>query len=86
MKDKPLTVGQLLEALKGLDPEAPVVVGIINGPRYSAAYAEQRACADVMSGYICCYETPRPWEGPRPTALGEGTATLEFDPNAKPHG
>ena len=35
-----LTVAQLLEVIAGLDPDAQVVVGIINGPAHNAAYAE----------------------------------------------
>lgn len=75
-----LTVATLLEALHGLDPEAQVVVGIINGPAYNAAYAEQqvRGTAVQLSAerfelhgegsvlYVCCYVQPRPWEGPPP--------------------
>jgi hypothetical protein len=86
MKDKPLTVAQLLEALDGLDPDAPVVVGIINGPAFNAAYAQKEVRGGIMSGYICCYEQPRPWEGRVPTAHGDGTASLEHDPKSGPHG
>jgi hypothetical protein len=90
-----LTVKELFEALQGLDPNAQVVVGIINGPRFSAAYAEQRVCAkaDVDKVhrvtlreatapvlFLCCYEQPRPWEGQQPTLNPDGTATLRYDP------
>lgn len=79
---KPLTLGQLLEAFEGLDRDAPVIVGIINGPRFNAAYAQHMVCAGAPAAYICCYEEARPWEGPPPTINGDGTATLEFDPRA----
>lgn len=90
-----LTVKKLFEALQGLAPDAQVVVGVINGPAYNAAYAEQQArtAADVDADhsltlrgttspalYICCYEQPRPWEGMQPTPNQDGTATLRFDP------
>jgi hypothetical protein len=90
-----LTVKALIAALDGLDPEAQVVVGVINGPRFNAAYAEQEACgiADVEQStrltlreetapalYICCYEQPRPWEGQQPTLNPDGTGTLRYDP------
>ncbi|MCW5775976.1 MAG: hypothetical protein KIS87_06025 [Phycisphaeraceae bacterium] len=91
-----LTVKKLFEAMQGLDPDAQVVVGIINGPRFSAAYAEQQVCAAAeVDGnhrvtlrdtaapalYLCCYEQPRPWEGQQPTVNEDGTATLRYDPN-----
>ncbi len=90
-----LTVKKLFEAMQGLDPDAQVVVGIINGPRFNAAYAEQQVCAtaDVDADqrvtlldatapalYLCCYEQPRPWEGALPTINPDGTATVRFDP------
>lgn len=75
-----LKVAKLLEALNGLDPDAPVVVGIINGSRHAAADAEQRVCGGALSLYILCYEEPCPWEGQQPTMSDDGTATLEFDP------
>lgn len=91
-----LTVKKLFEAMQGLDPDAQVVVGIINGPRSNAAYAEQQVCAtaDVNEDhhvtlrdttapalYLCCYEQPRPWEGQQPTVNEDGTATLRHDPD-----
>lgn len=79
-RGRPMTVRRLLEALDGLDPEAPVVVGIINGPAYDAAYAEQQVRGGTLSAYICCYEEPRAWEGPPPALNEDGTATLEYDP------
>jgi hypothetical protein len=75
-----LTVAKLLAAADGLDPDALVIGGIMNGPRFNAAYADQQVCAGALALYICCYEDPRPWEGPAPTPSGDGTATLEFDP------
>lgn len=89
-----LTVDTLLAALDGLNPDAQVVVGIINGPRYNAAYAEQQVCGKAVplspehhelrgeapALYICCYEQPRPWEGAQPTLHEDGTATLRYDP------
>ena len=90
-----LTVKKLFEAMQGLDPEAQVVVGIINGPRFNAAYAEQHVCATAEVDeehrvtlrdtttpalYLCCYEQPRPWEGQQPTINPDGTATLRYDP------
>jgi len=90
-----LTIAKLLEAIEGLDPDAQVVVGIINGPTFNAAYAEPqvRTTAEVDSEqsltlcgppalalYVCCYEQPRPWEGQQPTHHADGTATLEYDP------
>lgn len=82
---KPLTVGQLLVALDGLDPSTPVVVGIINGPRFNAAYAQKEVCAGAMAAYLCCYEEPCPWDGQTPTIRGDGTAVLEFAPgDSKP--
>ena len=46
-----LTVAKLLEAIEGLDLDAQVLVGIINGPTFVAAYAEQmvRGMAHVDS-------------------------------------
>lgn len=90
-----LTVKKLLEVIEGLDPDAHVVVGIINGPTFNAAYAEQavHTTAEVdtdqnlslrdtssLALYICCYEQPRPWEGIQPRINEDGTATLEYDP------
>jgi hypothetical protein len=90
-----LTVKKLFEAIQGLDPDAQVIVGIINGPRFNAAYADQRVCgvAEVDEDQrltlrattspalnICCYEQPRPWEGQQPTVNKDGTATLRYDP------
>ncbi|MBX3404392.1 MAG: hypothetical protein KF699_13355 [Phycisphaeraceae bacterium] len=90
-----LTVKKLFDALQGLDPDAQVVVGIINGPCFNAAYAEQqvRTTANVDEDqrltlrdaaspalYLCCYEQPRPWEGQQPTINPDGTATLRYDP------
>jgi hypothetical protein len=90
-----LTVKKLIAALEGLDADAQVVVGIINGPAYNAAYAEPqvRTTAEVDEDqrvslghasepalYICCYEQPRPWEGQQPTIHDDATATLEYDP------
>jgi hypothetical protein len=90
-----LTVATLLEAIDGLDPDAQVVVGIINGPTFNAAYAEQviHTTAQVDAEHnlmlcgpaaltlcICCYEQPRPWEGVQPTLNADGTATLRYDP------
>jgi len=89
-----LTVKNLLAALDGLDPDAQVVVGIINGPRFNAAYAQHEVCGIAVplgqdrvelrgegwALYICCYEEPRPGEGPRPEISGDGTATLRYDP------
>ena len=72
-----LTVKGLMATLEGLDPDAQVVVGIVDGPSYNAAYAEQHACARAEVDrdqrltlleaaapalYLCCYEQPRPWE------------------------
>lgn len=79
-----LTVAKLLEALDGLDPDAPVVVGIIDGAAYNAAYAEQQVRGGTLSAYICCYEEPRPWEGPPPVLNEDGTATLRHDPSPPP--
>jgi hypothetical protein len=93
-----LTVAKLLEALQGLDADAQVVVGIINGPAYNAAHADQevRGTAVQLSAerfelrgeapvlYVCCYEQPRPWEGPPLTLAEDGTAALEFDPEDDP--
>ena len=47
-----LTAAKLLEAATGLGPDAQVVVGIINGPRYNAAYADQEVCGGKLSLYI----------------------------------
>ncbi len=90
--DKPMTLGELLDAFKGLDRDTPVLVGIINGPRFNAAYAEPQPCSGTkggvggvreMAAYLCCYEQPRPWEWPIPPKVnGDGTATIEFDPSA----
>ena len=89
--DKPMTLGELLEAFKGLDRDAPVLVGIINGPRFNAAYAEPQPCSGTkggvggvrgMAAYLCCYEQPRAWEWPSPPKVnGDGTATIEFNPS-----
>jgi hypothetical protein len=93
-----LTVAQLLDALEGLAPDAQVVVGIINGPRYSAAYANRQVCGTAVALspdhhelrgeapalYVCCYEQPRPWEGVQPTLSEDGTAMLEYDPEEDP--
>jgi len=76
----PLTVRQLLGVVDGLDSEAPVIVGIINGPTFNAAYADQQVRGGILSLYICCYENPRPWEGPQPIDRGHGSASLEYDP------
>lgn len=78
---KRLTLGELLKALEGLAPDAPVIVGIINGPRFNAAYAQHMDCAGAPAAYICCYEEARPWEGTTPTVKGDGTATLALDPH-----
>lgn len=75
-----LTVAELLKSLEGLDLDAPVVVGIINGAAYNAAYAEQQVREGTLSAYICCYEEPRPWEGTPPVLNEDGTATLEYEP------
>lgn len=90
-----LTVKTLIAALEGLDADAQVVVGIINGPRFNAAYADQQVCATAEVDedhrltlrcttapalYICCYEQPRPWEGAKPMLREDGTATLRYDP------
>ena len=87
-----LTVKKLSDAIEGLDPDAQVVVGIIDGPAFNAAYADQQVhtIADVdrehrltlrdaaaPALYICCYEQPRPWEGQQPTEDG----TLKYDPD-----
>ena len=91
-----LTVAKLTTTIAGLDPDAQVVVGIINGGRYNAAYAEAQVCGKAVplaperfelrgeapALYICCYEDPRPWEGRRPAIVEDGTATLEFDRDA----
>ncbi len=93
-----LTVETLLAAVQGLAPDAQVVVGIINGDRYSAAYADQQVCGvavelgpehhelrgEAPALYICCYENPRPWEGAQPTESEGGTQTLEFHPEDEP--
>jgi hypothetical protein len=44
-----LTVKQLMDAVEDLDPDAQVVVDIIDGPAFNAAYAEQmvHTTADV---------------------------------------
>ncbi len=60
-----LTVAQLRKVLDGLDPDAVVVVGIIEGPLYNAAYAEQQVVGNALTAYICCYEQSRTWEGER---------------------
>jgi len=90
-----LTVKKLITVLEGLDPDAQVVVGIMNGERFNAAYAEQQVCtvaevddeqrvtlgdSTAPALYICCYEQPRPWEGQLPTIHEDGTATLNYDP------
>ena len=96
-----LTVKKLFEAMQGLNPDAQVVVGIINGPRFNAAYAEAQVCATAEVDehhrltlrdaaapalYLCCYEQPRPWEGKQPTINPDGTATLRYDPeDDNPH-
>jgi len=79
-----LTVAKLLVALDGLDHDAPVIVGIINGPRYNAADAFPEAIQCGFAAYILCNEDPRPWEGPAPTMSEDGTASLEFDPKVEP--
>lgn len=70
-----LIVAKLHNLLAGLDPEAQIVVGIIDGPRYCAAYAQQEVCAraimrnharfelqaDALALVITCYEHQRPW-------------------------
>ena len=56
------------------------VVGIINGPRYNAAYADQEVCGGALCLYICCYEEPRAWEGAPPALSEDGTGTLRYDP------
>ena len=55
-----LTAAKLIMALEGLDPDTNVVVGIIEGPRYNAAYANQHVSEGVLTAYICCDDTPRP--------------------------
>lgn len=75
-----LTVGKLLEALEGLDPDTPVVVGIIDGHRYDAAYADQHVSMNVLCAYICCYQKPRDWEGPKPEDTPFGRQILGLDP------
>ena len=57
-----LTVAKLLEATKGLDADAPVIVGIINGPRFNALDAFEEADADGMHLYIHCDEDPRDYK------------------------
>ena len=80
--DEALTLGQLLKAFEGLDHDAPVIVGIINGPRFNAAYAQHLVCAGAPAAYLCCYEQPRAWEWPSPPKVnGDGTATIEFNPS-----
>lgn len=64
MDRETLTVGELLAALEGTDPDAPVVVGIINGGRYNVAYAQKEAGAATPIAYICCHEEPRRWPEP----------------------
>ena len=90
-----LTVAKLLKAIEGLDPDAQVIVGIINGPIFNAAYADNPWCGkavqldaerfelrgEAMALNICCYEQARPWEGPMPTINDDGTATLKYDPD-----
>jgi hypothetical protein len=91
-----LTVKKLFEAPQGLDPDAQVVVGIINGPQFNAAYADQQICGvaeideehrltlaglTALALNLCCYEQPRPWEGQQPTVNEDGTATLRYDPD-----
>jgi hypothetical protein len=85
-----LTVGNLLEVVDGLDPDAQVVVGIIDGP----AYAEQQVRGTAVSLgpdrhelrgqapvlYVCCYEQPRPWEGPEPGISDDGDPILKYHP------
>jgi hypothetical protein len=56
---QPLTVRSLAETLVSLDPDAIVVVGIINGGLYTAAYANAEAGPDGPRLYIGCYEQPR---------------------------
>ncbi len=76
-----LTVAKLLTALEGLDPDAPVIVGIIDGRRYDAAYADQLVSAGTLSAYICCYPKPRAWEGPKPGTTELGRLLLGLDPD-----
>jgi hypothetical protein len=75
-----LSVAGLEAAMHGLAPDTPVVVGIINGPRFNAAYADQFVIAGAPALYICCHEEPRPWEGEPPTINEDGTATLSYRP------
>ena len=75
-----LTVAKLIEATKGLDADAPVIVGIINGPRFNALDAFEEAAGESLHLYILCDEDPRDWEGPPPTINEDGSRTLEFDP------
>ncbi|HMN39482.1 MAG TPA: hypothetical protein PKE29_01460 [Phycisphaerales bacterium] len=75
-----LTVAKLIEATKGLDADARVIVGIINGPRFDALDAFEEAAAAGLHLYILCAEDPRDWEGPPPTSTEGGTATLKYDP------
>jgi hypothetical protein len=79
-----LTAAKLLEVLDGLDPDARVIVGIIDGPRYNAAYADQQVVGDAVHLCICCYEEPRPWEGPKPTFDADGNLSIDVGPGADP--
>ncbi|MCC6907043.1 MAG: hypothetical protein IT430_03800 [Phycisphaerales bacterium] len=77
-----LTVAKLSDILNGLDPDAPVIAGIINGDCYNAADAMQQVHGGVLSLYILCYEEPRDWEwdGDPPIINADGTGTLRYDP------
>lgn len=78
-----LTVKKLIEHLEGLDPDAPVIVGIMGGDRYLTAYADQLVHKGAPSLYICTEENPLPfeWGTATPTDNGDGTGTVEFNPN-----
>ncbi len=80
-----LTVAKLSAVLDGLDPDALVIVGIIEGPRFNAAYADQAVIGGALAAYICCYEEPREWEGQQP-GLSDGNPTLEYNPDDEPPG
>lgn len=76
-----MTVGELSKMIEGMDAGAPVVVGIIEGGMYDAAYVDQMVIGDTPTLHIVCHERPRAWEGEQPSPNSDGTASLEYDPD-----